>query len=219
MDADHTPGDPSSLRIGDADRHRVAEVLREAAAEGRIELDELEERLEATWAARVYADLVPIVVDLPGGLTATGTSTPVVPSGTVWPSDGAGVRHDTSIAVMGNQQRRGVWEVGGTHTALSLMGAITLDLRQAVLVSRETVVYANAVMGSVEIFVNAGTRVSVEGVGVMGAFEQQRDKVEPALGPDSPLVRVKGIALMGGVTVVRKAMPGEKTKRPRLLGG
>jgi hypothetical protein len=40
------------LRISDDDRHRVAEVLRTAAGEGRIDLDELDERLEATYAAK-----------------------------------------------------------------------------------------------------------------------------------------------------------------------
>ncbi|RYE74314.1 MAG: DUF1707 domain-containing protein, partial [Myxococcales bacterium] len=37
------------MRIGDADRERVAETLREAAAQGRISLDELDQRLEQTW--------------------------------------------------------------------------------------------------------------------------------------------------------------------------
>ena len=35
------PYDPSRMRISDAERHKVAEVLREAAAEGRIDFDEL----------------------------------------------------------------------------------------------------------------------------------------------------------------------------------
>ena len=57
--------DPSQLRISDADRHQVAELLREAAGEGRLDLEELDERLEATYAAKTYADLVPITIDLP----------------------------------------------------------------------------------------------------------------------------------------------------------
>lgn len=55
-------------RYGDA--HVVNTLLRNDAGEGRLGLDELEERLEATWGATVHADLVPIVVDLPGGLAA-----------------------------------------------------------------------------------------------------------------------------------------------------
>ena len=48
---ENRPHDPSQMRISDADRQRVADVLRDAAGEGRIDLDELEERLELTWQA------------------------------------------------------------------------------------------------------------------------------------------------------------------------
>src|SRR2546423_13838565 len=58
---DRTP----ELRASNADRERVAEILRTAAAEGRIDLDELDERLGAVYAARTYADLVPLTRDLP----------------------------------------------------------------------------------------------------------------------------------------------------------
>jgi Domain of unknown function (DUF1707) len=54
-----------SLRIADADRERVAERLRRAAGEGRLAPEELEERLEAAFAARTQADLAPLVADLP----------------------------------------------------------------------------------------------------------------------------------------------------------
>jgi hypothetical protein len=54
-----------SLRVCDADRERVAERLRRAAGEGRLAPEELEERLEAAFAARTQADLAPLVADLP----------------------------------------------------------------------------------------------------------------------------------------------------------
>ena len=41
---ENRPHDPSLMRISDADRQRVADVLRDAAGEGRIDLDELDER-------------------------------------------------------------------------------------------------------------------------------------------------------------------------------
>jgi hypothetical protein len=41
----------------------------------------------------------------------------------------------------------------------------------------------------------------------MGAFDQGRDRVEAELDDSSPVVRVKGVALMAGVTVVRKDLP------------
>ena len=54
-----------ALRIADADRERVAELLRKAAGEGRLAPEELEERLEAAFSARTEAELAPLVDDLP----------------------------------------------------------------------------------------------------------------------------------------------------------
>jgi hypothetical protein len=55
-----------SLRASDADREAVAERLRHAAVEGRLEPDELEERLHAALRARTYGDLRRLLTDLPG---------------------------------------------------------------------------------------------------------------------------------------------------------
>jgi hypothetical protein len=56
----------SALRASDADRERVAERLRQAATEGRILTEELEQRLEASFAARTYGQLDALLADLPG---------------------------------------------------------------------------------------------------------------------------------------------------------
>ena len=53
------------VRAGDADRERVAELLRRNAAEGRLEAAELEQRLEAVYAATYVHDLDTPVADLP----------------------------------------------------------------------------------------------------------------------------------------------------------
>jgi hypothetical protein len=53
------------MRAADADRDRVVERLRSAAAEGRLSADELEERLETALAASTYAELDTVVADLP----------------------------------------------------------------------------------------------------------------------------------------------------------
>ena len=54
------------------------------------------------------------------------------------------------------------------------------------------------------------TNVVVSGVPIMGEFHQAKDKVAPQLGPDSPVVRVKGLALMGSVSVQRQPPPGTR---------
>lgn len=56
----------SSLRASDADRDAVADRLRHAAVEGRLEPDELEDRLHAALRARTYGELQGLLTDLPG---------------------------------------------------------------------------------------------------------------------------------------------------------
>ena len=211
MEGPLEPRDPSLLRVSDADRHKVAEILRQAAGEGRLDLDELDERLESAYAAKTYADLVPITADLPlrdaerlpGSVPQPAT--PNLPA----------ARYDSTIAVMGGSNRKGLWEVGATHTAFAMWAGITLDLREARLTSRETVIYANAIWAGIDIVVNEHTQVIVDGIGIMGGFEQARDKVAPTIRPESPVVRVKGIALMAGVSVQRRPMPNPRRLRRR----
>ncbi len=69
--------DPPDLRVSDADRERVAERLRDAAGEGRLTIDELDERVESAYAARTAAELAELTTDLP----ATATGREVAPSG------------------------------------------------------------------------------------------------------------------------------------------
>lgn len=208
-----TRRDPGLLRASDADRHTVAEVLRQAAGEGRLDLDELDERLEAAYGAKTYADLVPLTADLP--VAGAAHPVPAAPTPRV-PATSGGPSYDSSFAVMSETKRQGAWQVPAKHTAAALMGSVTLDLREAHLTAHETVIEAYAVMAGVDILVNAWTRVVVDGVGVMGDFNEARPKVDAELGPDSPVVRVKGLALMGAVNVRRRPMPGENPRR--LLG-
>lgn len=190
--------EPSRMRISDADRDKVAEILREAAGDGRIDLGELDERLEATYAAKTYAELVPITHDL-----APATSTSVVAG------PGRGVERERAVAIMGGVERRGVWVVPEHFSVLCLMGGAELDLRQATFSSREVTLTVNAFMGGANIVVNPSTRVVLHGTGIMGGYSAPGSGPELALSADSPTVHVRGVAIMGGVTVVRKPMPGE----------
>jgi Domain of unknown function (DUF1707) len=54
-----------NVRVGDAERDAVATQLREHYADGRLTLDELNERLDQAFAARTRADLNAVTRDLP----------------------------------------------------------------------------------------------------------------------------------------------------------
>ncbi|MEO9325688.1 DUF1707 domain-containing protein [Nocardioides sp. C4-1] len=195
-DAEPTP----DLRISDDERHAVAERLRDAAGEGRIDLDELEERLEATYAARTYADLVPITADLPVPRTS---SAPVVRGASVTP--GATVARSRHLAMMGGFDRKGAWTVPASMTVTAFMGGADLDLREASFGAQECVMTVNAFMGGATVTVGPGVDVIVEGTGIMGGFGWWDDEsVAPDLAPDSPVLRIRGVAFWGGVSVERK---------------
>jgi hypothetical protein len=195
--------DPSRLRISDSDRHQVAEVLREAAGEGRIDFEELDERLEATYAARTYADLVPITLDLP---VQPSAGLPVQPAAAATPSPvvSGGPARERHLAILGGVERKGVWTVPEHMTITCFMGGADLDLRQAQFAAREVVLTINAVMGGADIKVNPHTHVVMEGTGIMGGYSGPSDSSPPELDADSPTVRIRGFALMGGVSISRR---------------
>jgi hypothetical protein len=58
------------LRAADTDREAVAETLRQQHLAGRLDTDELQERIERCYAAKTYAELDALLVDLPGNQPA-----------------------------------------------------------------------------------------------------------------------------------------------------
>ncbi len=55
------------VRTSDQEREQVAEILRAAAAEGRLTLEESDERLARVYAAKYRDELAPLTADLPSG--------------------------------------------------------------------------------------------------------------------------------------------------------
>src|SRR4051795_3863137 len=67
MASQQTPGsDGQRIRASDAEREQVAHILRTAMGEGRLTLDEGEERLTAVYQAVYQDDLEQLTADLPG---------------------------------------------------------------------------------------------------------------------------------------------------------
>ncbi|WP_433336974.1 DUF1707 SHOCT-like domain-containing protein [Spirillospora sp. CA-294931] len=189
------PSGPPQMRASDTDRDRVAQILRDAAGEGRIGLDELDERLNTVYTAKTYAELEPVVRDLP----ATQGAAPVAaPSGLV--GGDAPVR-TTGIAVLSGFNRRGVWKVPAEFTAFAFWGGGTVDLREATFAAQEVRIRAWAIMGGIEIIVPDDIAVDVRGIGVMGGFNDVPSAAAP---PGAPRVVITGLAFWGGVGIKRK---------------
>ncbi|APU40438.1 MULTISPECIES: DUF1707 SHOCT-like domain-containing protein [unclassified Streptomyces] len=209
--SDERPEKPlPELRASDADRDRVVERLRDAVAEGRLDMDEFEERLEAAYKSRTYAELEPLTADLPAPTGPAAAPPPAVAAGgSDWPARIGGTGTSSwAVAVMSGFQRKGRWTVPARFDAVAFWGGGELDLREADFAQREVVINCVAVMGGIEITVPPGVDVDVRGFGFMGAFDQ-RDSPGPTE-PGAPRVVVTGFAFWGGVEVKikRRKRPG-----------
>jgi hypothetical protein len=192
--------DPRNLRAADADRERIANVLREAAGDGRLTMAELDERLDAVYAAKTYAELEPITHDLPAA--GPGYTPAVSPSAGADPARFGGQATSAgAVAILGGFSRKGDWVVPKTFNAFMFMGGGEIDMREARFEDREVSIHIVAIMGGCEIIVPDDATVRVTGIGVMGAFEHT---VSGAETPGGPLITISGLAFMGGVEVKRK---------------
>ncbi|MDQ3696671.1 MAG: cell wall-active antibiotics response protein [Gemmatimonadota bacterium] len=183
-------------------RSAVIRQLGAYYAADRMPIDELERRIELAQRATASAELHALVADIPGGEIA-----PVRERQDLIVSTDEVPRRKAIVAIMGGVSRRGTWTVPQRCWAVALMGAIELDLREARLSPGTTNIRAFAMMGAVVVYVPPGVRVETDGLAIMGGFEDQLH--QPASGnQDAPLIRVTGLALMGGVEV-RVLLPGE----------
>ncbi len=183
--------DLPDIRASDADRERAVTVLRTSSANGQLTVDELDERVEAAYAAKTRGELERLVEDL-GDTRARPSGLPVRPgeTGTRW-----------VVSVMGGSDRKGHWRVGRTVTVLNLMGGGNLDLNDAELAADVVEMRVYSLMGGSDIRVPEGLNVEVSEFAFMGGNDISRSTVRPDDG--GPLLRVKMISIMGGSSLRR----------------
>ncbi|WP_411079464.1 DUF1707 domain-containing protein [Streptomyces sp. cmx-18-6] len=205
------------MRASDAERERIAELLREAVAEGRLEMDEFEQRLDTAYKARTHGELEPLVQDLPApgsAVARVGSSAPAPARGSAanWPARvGGAATSKGAFAFWGGFNRKGRWTVARKFTAFAMWGGGEIDLREANFEDRQIVIRCVTIMGGVHVTAPPELNVEVRGIGIMGGFgEGSNEEGEPA--PDAPHVVVTGFALMGGVGVDRKRTKAERRR-------
>ncbi|KUI20259.1 hypothetical protein AU193_17115 [Mycobacterium sp. GA-1285] len=179
-----------SMRAADTDRIQVAQLLTDAAAQGRLQLSEYEDRLTKAYAAQTYDELDRLSADLPGAITRGRSGGPCRPA----PST-------MLLAIMSGFERRGRWNVPRRMTTFALFGGGVVDLRYADFTSPEVEIHAYSIFGGQTILVPPEVNVDLRGVGVMGTFDRS---VEGEGSPGAPCVCISGFSLWGRVGVKRK---------------
>lgn len=204
--------DKGNLRASDSDRERVADILRQAVGDGRLTMEELDERLDAVYTAKTYAELEPITRDLPeaGAAHVPATAPAPASAGDIGRIGGQPTSH-SAIAILGGHVRKGDWVVPKDFSAVAVLGGVEIDFRSARFSERVVTVHAVAILGGIEITVPDDITVHISGIGIMGGFDHGTINEGQ---PGGPEIVINGVAIMGGVEVKRR--PPKKPQRDRL---
>ncbi|WP_242587426.1 DUF1707 domain-containing protein [Streptomyces sp. MST-110588] len=181
------------IRASDADRDRVAEILREALAQGRLDAGEHAERIDGVYRAKTLGELEPLVRDLP---VAAGAARPAPATAAYAPAHGEPRAAQSLVAVFSASYRKGRWRVPARINAVAVFGSVDIDLSEAIFEQRQVHINATAIFGSVEIRVPENVTLHSNGSGVLGAFEVRTNESQDA---DAPEVTVNGFAALGSV--------------------
>jgi hypothetical protein len=190
----------SRLRASDTDRDNAAAVVNTALAEGRLTPDEHAERLDAIFGAKTHAELVPLLDDLPA---PHGTKQEMA---SPWPAgaDLAPRRHRRLVAILSGFSRKGAWQPDPVMNIVTILGGAELDFRNAVLPAKEVVLRITTVLGGVGIIVPPEMRVVDNTAAILGGSDVT-GKVPDESDANSPVLRVEGVCILGGVGIERKA--------------
>lgn len=200
------------LRASDADRDRVAEILREALAEGRLDPEEHAERIDTVYRAKTMGELEPVLRDLPAA--AGGRPQPDSLGHAQGP--GAPVPDQNLVAVFSASVRKGRWRVPARINAFAFFGSVEIDLTEAVFPQQQVQINATSIFGSVDIRVPENVTLRSNGSGVLGSFEVKTNDAEDA---DAPQVLVNGLAVLGSVDARPKRGAWIRDLRDRLREG
>ncbi len=184
------------------DRDRVVDVLRLAAGDGRLTLEELDERVGAALTARTYGELTALVSDLP-----TARDTPAGPPGAPEPKDLVRIECHHSGA-----RRDGQWLVPRRMQLGVTSGNVTPDFTQAILSWPALQIDVEAHGGTVTLVTRPGIMVDTDDLEI----RHSTVKVLAPWDPDVPVrFRIDVAGTVDGSSI--KARPPRRTLWQRLL--
>lgn len=188
-------GNPVEMLASDEERESTCAMLQDASVDGRLDLEELADRVRMAHLARTRGELQEIVRDLPAAHTSVVTG-PALTS--------------RVTAVLGGAERSGPWRVGEVCQARVVAGGCKLDLRNAVISGHVTTIQAGVFAGSLEVIVPEGVAVALEASGV--ASSKSLRLKGPRAAPGAPVIRIAGSIWAGSLTVRDKPRLGQRLR-------
>lgn len=186
-----SPVDPRDLRVSDAEREHVVNLLQKAIGQGLITLEEFTERTDSALAARTRAELNAVLIDLPG-MTHKDSSAP---------EDAPAARPRLELRnTMSKLSRTGRWAVPRELVVRNKMGACDLDFTEAAIDHDVVNIELDVTAGSVKLLLPQQAAVDVDDLQL--AAGKLENKI-PAGTTGQPRFILRGIVRAGSVTVKR----------------
>jgi hypothetical protein len=170
---------PPGHRASDNDRERAAAVVQEAHTDGRLDFQELDERLTQIYTAKTQLELRNVTADLVP--VAHGSSQELT----------LRARHSA-------QKREGAWTVPERLTAIAEHSSVKLDFTDALVHWAEVHVDAHAKHSSVVMVIPEGWSVDIDQVDMVHSSAKNK-AVAPRAG--GVRLRVTGEARHGSIVV------------------
>jgi hypothetical protein len=194
-------------------RQKAIDALCEHFANDALSVEEFERRVAEAHRAESREELRKLLQDLPTGDLPIRREpvSPAAPSRAEATVPASRVKErSVMVAALGSVERKGRWIPARQSFSIAIMGGISLDFREALLSPGETEVWIFTLMGGAEIIVPPGLAVESDGVAIMGGFEHRED-ASVTHDSNAPVLRLRGLALMGGVEVSIR-YPGESAR-------
>lgn len=103
------------------------------------------------------------------------------------------------VNVFGGSEQRGRWRLARRLRIVALLGGTKLDLAGAQVEGPVSVITVFAFMGGAELLAPLGVPIQFSGLSLFGGKSDERAAGPPL--PGAPLIRLRVIAVLGGVTV------------------
>lgn len=190
------------------DREATAERLRSAVAEGRIDLAELDERLEQVYRARTYGELRAVTADLPAptpAASAIAATTAAAASGVALPASRsvAPEREALVLRTSGqNVKQTGRWTVPRKIFAETKSGIITIDFTKASCAHEEIEVEAVTKTGWIRLILPEGWAARISPSSTNTSHISNKAADTPA--PGAPTVIVNGHPVFGPIKIKQR---------------
>ncbi|MDV8024715.1 DUF1707 domain-containing protein [Rhodococcus sp. IEGM 1330] len=197
------------LRVSDAEREHVGELLQRAVGQGMLSLGEFTERMDTALASKTRGELNSVLADLPGMQIAEEHRPAPKPFAAPTPQPaprrvvqehwghGSGAS-DTLRGTMSTVTRKGPWNVPANLRVATRMSTVTLDFTQAVMSTQVVEIHVDDYCSTVTLIVPTEATVDLNGVDTVAGSATNKVRTGPPYGPLHLVV--SGKVRLGSVT-------------------